>query len=188
MLGRVGEKKPHNFVVVDLTSGYYQIAISEKCQKYTAFITPWGLYEWKRLPMGLKGAPAFFQRSMASQVLGGLIMTSSELYLDDLLTFGGEAAELINNFRKVLERFDEKNIFINPDKCKFGLQEVTYVGHTINGDGIHFSRERLEGIMEIKVPMTQKLLKSFLGLANYFRKHVRDFSIITHVEGLRGFD
>jgi hypothetical protein len=88
-----------------------------------------------------------------------------------LLTFGGEAAELSNNFRKVLQRFDEKNIFINPDKCKFGLQKVTYVGDTINGDGIYFSRERLEGIMEIKVLLTQKLLKSFFGLANYFPKH-----------------
>ncbi len=127
-----------------------------------------------RLPMGLKGDPAFFQRSLANKVLVGRIMVICKLYLDDLIIFARTVEELVQNFCRVLDRFREFNIFINPSKCKLGLQEVTFVGHSIGANGIHFSRDKLDGITNIVKPITQGGLKTFLGMANYFRDHVKN--------------
>lgn len=128
--------------------------------------------------MGLKGAPSFFQRVISTQVLSGLMMIICELYLDDLIIFAKSIEELTLNFRKILERFCEYNIFINPDKCKLGLSEVTYIGHTINSQGIHFDRQKIDGILNMPKPVIQSALKSFLGLANFFRDHIRNHSLI----------
>jgi hypothetical protein len=140
MLQRIGEKKPRYFIVLDLTNGYFQIPLAPESRVYTAFLASnKGLFEWLRLPMGLKGAPAFFQRVLSTTVLAGLISIICELYLDDLIIFAKDSEELIERFRIILTRFREFNILINPEKCKMGLEEVTYVGHTINESGIHFS-------------------------------------------------
>lgn len=166
MLKRIGDRRPKYFIVIDLTSGNFQIPVAEESRKFTAFITEGGLFQWRRLPMGLKGAPSFFQRVMVTIVLAGLVMVICELYLDDLILYAQTCNELLQNFRTVLIRFREFNIYINPEKCKMGLTEVTYVGHTINEEGIHFSREKLDGILNFVKPSTQKGLKSFAGLAN----------------------
>ena len=67
---------------------------------------------------------------------------------------------------------------MNPDKCKLGLTEIEYVGHTINSDGLHFTREKLDSVLNFPLPITQSDLKSFVGLANYFRDHVGNASIL----------
>jgi hypothetical protein len=105
MLYRLGDKKPKYFAVFDLTSGYYQAPISANSR--TAFMTWNGVYEWRRLPMGLKGAASYFQRVMSTHVLGGLINVLCELYLDDLIIHGSTEEEFLNNMKKVLERLKE---------------------------------------------------------------------------------
>ena len=88
LLHRIGERKAKNFAVMDLTSGYHQTAIDEDSQKYTAFVTSAGVFEWRRVPMGLKGAPTYFQREMAQTVLAGIIGYGAELYIDDCIVYG----------------------------------------------------------------------------------------------------
>ena len=176
MLERIGDKRPKYFIVLDLTSGYFQAEIDEECKKYTAFITPWGLYEWNRLPMGLSGAPSYFQRTLSTQVLPGLLTVACELYLDDLVIFADSEDELVSRFRQVLERFKEFNIYINPEKCQMGMSEVTYVGHTINATGRHFTRERLDSVMNFPLPETQKGLKKFTSFVQYFHEHVENLA------------
>ena len=177
MLDRIGDKKPKLFIVLDLTSGYFQTEIDEESREYTAFMTNWGLYEWCRLPMGLSGAPSFFQRTLSTQVLNGLLTILCELYLDDVIIFADTEDQLVERFQQVLQRFEEHNIYINPSKCKMGLSEVTFVGHTINTSGRYFTRDRLDGIMDIPKPTTQKGLKSFVSLlANYFRENIDNFA------------
>ena len=178
MIFRIGDQKPKRVGVMDLTSGYHQTPVSVKSRKYTAFITPWGVYEWLRLPMGVKGAPSYFQRIMGTEVLGGLIMVICELYLDDIIVFGSNDDEFIYRLECVLQRFQTRGITLNPSKCRLGLTEVTYVGHLINEHGIHFTRERLDSVINFPKPKTQKHLKSFLGLANWFRDHVNHHSTI----------
>jgi hypothetical protein len=176
MLYRIGEKKPKFFGVLDLTKGYYQAPLSEASKKLTAFITPNGLYEWNRVAMGLTGAPGYFQRAMAQEVLREHLYNKCELYLDDIIVFGKTEEEFVNNLKAILLRLKSHNITVNPDKCKFGLTEVEYVGHTINHEGIHFTREKLQKAIKIPRPETQKGLKSFVGFANYFRDHIQNHS------------
>ena len=175
-LQRIGEKKPSHFAVVDLTKGFFQLEMAKNCQHLTAFITRDGKYEWQRVPMGLTGAPSYFQRAMQVEVLVGLVHHICEVYLDDIIIYGKTEEEFLINLRLVLERLKEFNITCNPKKCKIGLEEIEYVGHVINKDGITFSREKLQKVIDVPVPETCKQLRSFVGLANYFRDHVENHS------------
>ena len=130
--------------------------------------------------MGLTGAAQYFQRVLSTYVLNGLIMIICELYLDDIIIPARSEDEFIVRLTAVLNRFRDKKIAINPAKCVLGIEEVEYVGHTINKDGIHFSRAKLEGILNIPAPATHKDMKSFLGVANYFRDHINNHSILAH--------
>lgn len=178
MLQRLGNKKAKYYAVVDLTSGYHQAPLSKQSQAASAFMTFMGVYEWVRVPMGLKTAPSHFQQQMAETVLCGLIYHNCEVYLDDVIIHGKTEQQFIQNLREVFERFQEHGITLNPAKCKFGLKEIEYVGHTINEEGLSFSREKLGVVLDFPLPTDHESMKSFLGLVNYFRDHVRNHSII----------
>ena len=177
MLNRVGESRPELFAVFDLTSGYYQAPIAEESRKYTAFKTRKGVYRWKRLPMGLTDAGSYFQHQLSTKVLNGLIHHICELYLDDCMVFASNTAEYLKRLRQVFLRFREHGISLNPSKCYLGLTQVEYVGHTVNKNGLHFTRDKLDSVMNFPRPETMKHVKSFLGLANYFRDHIRNHSL-----------
>jgi hypothetical protein len=178
MLYRLGGKRPKFYGVLDLTAGYHQTLIEEADRKYTAFITWVGTYEWNRLAMGLKSAGAYFQRVMSTEVLGGLLGTVCELYLDDMIICGSDEEEFLNNLDTVLARLQEFGIAVNPDKCKLGLSSVTYVGHTIDATGIHFERDRLDSVLAFPVPSTHHQMKKFIGFAGWFRDHVANHSML----------
>ncbi len=124
LLHRIGERKAKYFAVMDLTSGYHQTAIDEESQKYTAFVTSAGVFEWRRVPMGLKGAPTYFQREMAQTVLAGIIGYGAELYIDDCIVYGATEEGFLSNLEAVFQRFKEYNITLNPKKCKFGQSAI----------------------------------------------------------------
>jgi hypothetical protein len=105
-------------------------------------------------------------------------MNICEVYLDDCIIFAESEDELIERLETVLERFEKFNITVNPKKCVFGLEEVVCVGHTINEKGHSFTQERLDGIMDIPKPETQKALKMFMGVVGYVRDSIRDFAKI----------
>jgi hypothetical protein len=176
MIDRIGSQKASHYGVLDLTKGYYQAPLSEASKRLSAFITPNGVYEWNRVAMGLKSAPAYFQQAMATEVLGDLLYRICEIYLDDIIVFGATEEEFHTNLRTILQRLQDYNIYANPDKCTFGVEEIEYVGHTISKKGVKFSREKLQRVVEVELPKRAKGLKSFLGLANYFRSHVRNHS------------
>jgi len=177
IMRRLGGHRPKYFAVMDLTAGFHQTPIDEESRKYTAFKTSWGgVYEWCRLPMGLKGAPAYFQSAMATEVLGGLVMNICEIYLDDVIVFADTQLSLVQRLKQCFERFREKGISLNPSKCKLGVTSVEYCGHLIDKDGLHFTQPKLETVADFPTPETQHQLRSFLGLANWFRDHIRDHS------------
>jgi hypothetical protein len=180
MLQRLGHKRAKFYAVMDLTSGYHQAPLSRNSQEVTAFITFMGVFEWLRVPMGLKGAPSYFQQKMAEVVLRGLLYHICELYLDDIIVHGNTEDEYLTNLRQVFERLRARGITLNPEKCRFGLSEVEYVGHIINENGLTFSPAKREQVLDFPLPKTQKQLKQFLGLANWFRDHVKNHSALVH--------
>ena len=176
MLQRLGQRRSKYFGIVDLTAGFYQAPLHPSSRKFTAFTAFCGLYEWTRVPMGLKGAPSYFQAIIASVVLAGLMYHICEAYIDDIIITGNNIEEFCYNLEQVLKRFQEYNITISPKKVKLGMQSCEFVGHTINEQGMTFSRPKLDSIMNFPLPTTVTTLQSFLGLANYFRKHVKNHS------------
>lgn len=180
MLQRLGQRKPKYIGIMDLVSGYHQAPLHPASSVFTAFIAFCGLYHWLRVPMGLKGAASYFQFTIASVVLAGLMYIICEAYLDDIITTGRTETEFVHNLRQIFQRFREKRITINPHKCRLGLSEAQFVGHVINEEGISFTREKKDSVLDFPKPKSSKQLKSFLGMANYFRDHIKDHSRIAY--------
>jgi hypothetical protein len=115
-LQRVGARRSKYFAIIDLTCGYNQIPLSDESSDLTSFICSEGLFKWKRLAMGLKGAGSHFQHHMSFTVLKGLVQKICDVYFDDIIVDGKTVMELINNLEKVFHRARQFNIFFNPDK------------------------------------------------------------------------
>jgi hypothetical protein len=178
VLQRVGQYKPKFFGKMDFTQGFWQIELSELSRKFTAFTTFMGVYEWNRVPMGLKGAPSYFQAQISHKVLAGLIYHICESYIDDVISFARTEDEFLARLRQLLERLLEFNIKLKPSKCAFGMNETEFLGHVISAEGITMSKAKIEKVLRHSKPTVIREMRSFLGLANYFRKHVQNHSSI----------
>jgi hypothetical protein len=175
-LRRIGNANAKVFAVMDLTKGFYQAPLSEEAKKLTAFICFCGLYEWNRVPMGLKGAPSYFQQMLATIVFAGLIHIIMELYIDDIIVHGGDDQQFITRLRQVFERLRRYKITVNPEKCRFGMDQIEYIGHVVDPTGLSFSQDKKDKVRDFPLPTTAKHVKSFIGLANYFRDHIANHS------------
>ena len=143
MLQRLGRHRPKYFAVFDLTAGYHQAPMSLAAIGFTAFICFCGLFEYLRVPFGLKGAPSYFQRVMSNVVLAGLIYIICEVYIDDIIVHANTAAEFLANMRSVFEQIRKHKLLLHPKKARIGLRSVEYTGHVIDRTGISFSREKI---------------------------------------------
>ena len=156
LLRRIGAKKANCFATFDLTSGYHQTAVDESTSEFTAFICSSGLYEWVRTPFGLKGAPSYFMQKMATEVLNGLLYNTAECYIDDVITWGKTPEELLANIELLLKRFMDKNIKLHPKKAKIGMPQIEYTGHLLTLDGLLFSTQKIDKVINFKNPRTKK--------------------------------
>ena len=114
------------FTLLDRSKAYHQLHLHQDSQKLTAFITPWGFYEWLKLPFGLMNAPAAFQRFM-EHCLGDFRNNFAVSYLDDLLIFSMSFDEYLQHFQQVLQRLKKHGTKIKPSECKFFKREVSYL-------------------------------------------------------------
>jgi len=176
MLRRLGDQKTKFFCKLDLTSGYHQAPLHPDSQEYTAFRSMDGIFQWNRVPMGLRGAPSYFQQVMTIEVLRELLYSICEIYIDDIIIFAHTEEEMTERLDIVLRRLQEHNVTVNPEKCSFGRTNVEFVGHTVDKDGLHFSREKLDKVLMVDLPQRGKGLKSFLGVCVYFNEHVYHYS------------
>jgi putative transposase len=154
------------------------VELHENSRDLAAFITPFGVYVPLRISMGLKCAPAYFQYIMQEDVLIGVVFTSAELYIDDIMVFGKDDEDFLKNLRLVLEILKERNLTVNPAKAKICVSEVEAVGHVLDQFGISMSEEKIGKVMNFPMPKYGRQLKQFLGLANYFRAHVQNHSMM----------
>lgn len=176
MLQRLGRRKAKYFGVIDLTAGYHQVPLAPEAIPLTAFICFMGLFEFLRVPFGLTNACSYFQRFIAVVVLAELMYTICEAYIDDVIVTGQEEDDFVSNVEAVLIKFDNHKIKVSPKKMKLGLTQIECVGHVVDKDGVHFSRSKLDSVLNFKRPEYAAQMKSFLGLANYFRDNVRGYS------------
>lgn len=165
------------FTTLDLASGYHQVLVEEEDRPKTAFSTAFGHFQFKRMPFGLTGAPATFQHMM-NFVLSGLQGWKCFVYLDDIVIFGRNLQDHNAKLREVFDRLSECNLKLQLEKCHFLKKEVVYLGHVCSEAGALPNPSNTACVQTFPVPRTVRQVQSFLGLANYYRKFIPNFSKI----------
>ena len=152
------------FSTLDMASAYYQGYVRESHRKYTAFSTPWGLYEWIRIPMGISNAPPVFQRYV-NNVLRGLLHQICAAYLDDILVYGKTFMDHVRNLKTVLQRLRVEGIRLRASKCFLFRKEFRYLGRLISKKGHRPDPKETAALEKFREPpKTVKELRTLLGL------------------------
>uniref|UniRef100_A0A2N9IR32 CCHC-type domain-containing protein n=1 Tax=Fagus sylvatica TaxID=28930 RepID=A0A2N9IR32_FAGSY len=165
------------FSKVDLRSGYHQIRMRPGDEWKTAFKTHNGLFEWLVMPFGLTNAPSTFMRVM-NQFLQPLIGVCVVVYFDDILIYSKTLEDHVMHLRRVFELLREKKLYANLKKCSFCVNSVTFLGYIVSDEGISMDEEKIRAIMEWPIPKTVGEVRSFHGLATFYRRFVKGFSAI----------
>lgn len=163
------------FSTLDLASGYNQVPVSEADKPKTAFCTPFGLFEWNRMPFGLCNAPSTFQRLM-QRMFGDQQHQSLLLYLDDIVVFSSSFAQHLERLEVVLRRLHTEGLKAKLEKCFFFREEVGYLGHVISSKGVSTDPAKVEAVANWQRPRCVTELRSFLGFASYYRRFVAGFA------------
>ncbi|UYV64718.1 hypothetical protein LAZ67_3001747 [Cordylochernes scorpioides] len=165
------------FSAIDLKSGYWQVEIEERDKEKTAFTTAHGLYEFNVMPFGLCNAPATFERNM-DNVLGNLRWQICLCYLDDVIIYSSDFPTHIKRLEAVLRCFSESNLKLNAKECRFAFEELEILGHITNQEGIKPAEYNIKAVRDFPQPKKAKEVQSFLGMCSYYRKCIKDFSLI----------
>ena len=174
-IDRIGNAK---FITkLDLLKGYWQVALSPRAQEISAFVTSDGLYECKVMPFGMRNSAATFQRLM-TLILKDI--TGCAVYIDDILIFSSSWDDHLLTLEKVFKAISEAGLVVNLKKCEFAKANVIYLGHEIGLGKVAPKKSNVEAILNFPCPRNAKQVKSFLGLAGYYRRFVRNFSDIVH--------
>ena len=154
--------------------------MSEASQPLTAFITPWGLYEWIRIPFGLTNAPACFQRFM-EDCLGDLRDKICIPYLDDVIVFSPTFEDHIQHLKTVLVHLKEHGVKLKPQKCNLFKREVTFLGRIVSAEGYKLDPSTTEPVENLKKtpPRTVGEVRKLVGLLSYYRRCIKHFSRIS---------
>ncbi|WVZ75803.1 hypothetical protein U9M48_023834, partial [Paspalum notatum var. saurae] len=163
------------FSKINLRSGYYQIKIREEDIPKTAFSTRYGLYEYLVMSFGLTNAPAFFMYMMNSVFMNDLDKFVV-VFIDDILVYSKSEKEHEEHLRIVLARLREHKLYAKFSKCAFWLKEVSFLGHILSEKGVAVDPSKVEDVLNWKQPETVTEIRSFLGLAGYYRRFNKDFS------------
>ena len=161
------------FSSIDLGNAYYQVELEESSKIKTAFSTKSGQYCFNRMPFGIAAAPGTFQELM------GKVLNNTKgavVYLDDILIFTESEQQHYKVLDEVLKKVEQAGLRINPEKCHILKKEVKYLGHIINKNGIQTDPSKIEAINSFQKPNCVKSLRSFLGICNYYRRFIKEYS------------
>ncbi|KAJ4707018.1 RNA-directed DNA polymerase [Melia azedarach] len=175
MLDQLGEAKV--FSKLDLRSGYHQIRIRHSDEWKTVFKTKEGLYEWMVMPFGLSNAPSTFMRLM-NQVLKPFAFKFVVVYFDDILIYSSDEESHLVHLRGVFKALRENKLFVNLKKCNFMQRNLVFLGFVVGADGITVDESKVKAIRDWHTLKTVSEVRSFHGLATFYRRFIRNFSTI----------
>jgi hypothetical protein len=170
-------KRASVFSKIDLRSGYHQLKIRESDIPKTAFHTRYGLYEYTVMSFGLTNAPAYFMYLM-NKVFMEYLDRFVIVFIDDILIFSKTMEEHEEHLRMVLEKLRSNQLYTKFSKCEFWLTEVTFLGHVISAGGVLVDPGKVKDVLNWMSPTTVSEIRSFLVLAGYYRRFIKDFSKI----------
>ncbi|KAD6796191.1 hypothetical protein E3N88_07087 [Mikania micrantha] len=165
------------FSKIDLRSGYHHLRIQEEDIPKMAFRTRYGHYEFIVMPFGLTNAPALFMDLM-NRVCKPNLDKFVIVFIDDILICSKSEKEHKQHLKTILELLKNEQLYAKFSKCEFWLSEVQFLGHVINSNGIHVDPAKIKAIKNWNVPTTPTEIRSFLGLAGYYRRFISNFSKI----------
>lgn len=165
------------FSSLDLNSGYHQVRLKAGEEFKTAFSTHFGHFEFTVMAFGLCGAPGTFQGAM-NTTLAPLLRKCVLVFFDDILIYSPTFEMHLEHLKQVLELLAKDQWVVKLSKCRFAQQSITYLGHVISAEGISTDRAKVDVVQAWPTPKSVKELRSFLGLAGYYRKFVRHFAVI----------
>ena len=165
------------FSKIDLRSGYYQLRIRDSDVPKTAFRTRYGHYEFLVMPFGLTNAPAVFMDLM-NRVFRPYLDRFVVVFIDDILVYSQGEAEHAEHLRLVLQILRDKQLYAKFSKCEFWLREVSFLGHVVSASGVRVDPNKILAILNWKPSRNITEVRSFLGLAGYYRRFVKGFSMI----------
>ena len=165
------------FSNLDLLSGYWQIPLDEKSREITAFSTPLGHFEFLRMPFGLRNAPLTFQR-MINTLFAGLIGNTVCAYLDDLIVVSKDVDSHLIKLREVLAKLSTAGLKIKLSKCEFLKSRIHFLGHVVDGEGIHTVNDKVKAVSQFPRPTSNDHVRSLLGLSGYYRSFIKDYATL----------
>ncbi|KAL0455612.1 UNVERIFIED_CONTAM: Transposon Tf2-12 polyprotein [Sesamum latifolium] len=165
------------FSKIDLRSGYWQLRIEEGSISKTAFRTRYGHYEFVVMPFGLTNAPAAFM-SLMNKTLQPFLDQFVIVFIDDILIYSRSPKEHEQHLWTVLQILREKQLYAKFSKCEFWMEEIAFLGHVVSKEGVQPDPAKVRAILEWEPPKNVSEVRSFLGLAGYNRRFVKDFSVV----------
>ena len=160
------------FTTLDLCTGYHHIPLDKSSIPKTAFNSPFGKYEYVKVPFRVAQVPAYFQELMT-----GILKDFSFAiaYLDDIIIFSKTPQEHLSHIRMVFEKLKSANLSMKKSKCSFFSKEIQYLGHILSATGIQPLPSKTHAIQHMNPPTTPKQVRAFLGLVGYYRKFIKGF-------------
>jgi len=165
------------FSKIDLKSGYHQIRMKEGDEWKTRFKTKHGLYEWLVMSFGLTNAPSTFMCLM-NHVLRAFIGKFVVMYFDDILIYSKNLTEHLDHLRNVLSVLRSEKLYANLKKYAFCMEKIVFLGYVVTAQGIEMDEEKVKAIRDWPTPKSVSEVRSFHGLASFYRRFVKDFNTI----------